>query len=322
MKRSLSLLLVVLAPSLARAAVVVPVGAEGCGALDLAEVERVLALELAHLLSDKTAVTLPKVKITCAGAEMRIRVDDPVTGKTLERTLPMPTESKGRERTMALAISQLFLTSWLELLSPAPKEVPAPVTQAPPELTSAAHDAARTVVTARRTEVDLGAAIGLRRRDFGAAFSTFAPSVRATFALPSALRFVFDAGLESGTAVRSTGSVAAVSTALLLGVGARHVVGVLALDATVFVGGRWTRLDGRIDDPAFEARGASGGSLEALVAVGPTLRLGPVRIGAEVLAGRTFSTLRANVVADREVSFGGFFAGAGLFLGAGIGGGP
>ncbi len=151
MKRTVSLLLVLLAPSLARAAVVVPVGAEGCGALDLAEVERVLALELAHLLSEKSSVTLPKVRITCAGAEMRIRVDDPVTGKTLERTLPMPTEPKGRERTMALAISQLFLTSWLELLSPAPKEVPAPVTQtAPPELTSAAHDAARTVVTPRR----------------------------------------------------------------------------------------------------------------------------------------------------------------------------
>lgn len=253
---------------------------------------------------------------------MRIRVDDPVTGKTLERTLPMPTESKGRERTMALAISQLFLTSWLELLSPAPKEVPVPVTQAPPELTSAAHDAARTVVTPRRTEVDLGAAIGLRRRDFGAAFSTFAPSVRATFALPSALRFVFDAGLQLARRCAAPAPSPRCRPRSSWESGARHVVGVLALDATLFVGGRWTRLDGRIDDPAFEARGASGGSLEALIAVGPTLRLGPVRLGAEVLAGRTFSTLRANVVGEREVSFGGFFAGAGLFLGAGIGGGP
>lgn len=309
-------LLLLVAPARA-ASVVVPVEAEGCGALDLAEIERVLALELSHLLEGADDVHLPKVHLTCSGADMRIRVDDPVTGKSLERTLPLPNEAKGRERTMALAISQLFLGSWLELLSPPPKDVPTPKTTAPPALSAAAHDAASGRVAP--PAVALAAVLGVRRRDLGAPFSTFAPSLRVAFG--EGLRFVVDVGLESGFAQRGALGVSVLSVAAGAGVGARRVLaGALAIEGSLLVGGRWARLDGRADDPAYETRGGAGGSLEVLLVGGPTLRLGPTRLGVELVAGRSFSTLRAHVDGAREVSFGGWFVGLGASIGLPLGG--
>lgn len=312
-----TLVLLRAAPVVAAPTVVVPVEAEGCGALDLAEIERVLALELSHLLHGAEQVQLPKVHLSCSGSDMRIRVDDPVTGKSLERTLPLPTEAKGRERTMALAISQLFLGSWLELLSPPPKDAPAPVTTAPPALTVAAHDAARGRVG--DPSVALAAVLGLRRRDLGAPFSTFAPSLRIAFG--EGLRLVVDAGLESGSAARGAFAVSVLSVSATAGLGVRRVLtGHLAVELAALVGGRWARLDGRTDDPAYETRGGAGGALEASIVGGPSLRLGPTRLGLELVIGRSFSTLRANVQGEREVSFGGWFVGLGASIGLPLGG--
>lgn len=109
----------------------VPVPAEPV--LRLTELE----LEVPVVPPSQARPQATKVRVSCTGEHLTLRVSDPMTGKHLERTLALTTaEVDVAGRTVALAVSELVLTSWMELTlkqsrSPPPAaEGPAPSEQA------------------------------------------------------------------------------------------------------------------------------------------------------------------------------------------------
>jgi hypothetical protein len=94
------------------------IAAPSCPDLDLAELGRLVVLELSEVSDAFEHESDPVVLLGCRpDGELRIEIRDPVTDKSVARTIAMP-DPEGRERALAIAISQLFLTSWLELLLP------------------------------------------------------------------------------------------------------------------------------------------------------------------------------------------------------------
>jgi hypothetical protein len=109
----------------------VPVPAERV--LHLTELE----LEVRVVPPSEARPQATKVRVSCTGEHLTLRVSDPMTGKHLERTLALTTaEVDVAGRTVALAVSELVLTSWMELTlkesrSPPPAaEFPTPSAQA------------------------------------------------------------------------------------------------------------------------------------------------------------------------------------------------
>ena len=116
-----------------------------CVQADVAEVRRIVGIELGALLEDrepaggaattKGASDTTRVTVACAGPLVELRVDDPLTGKGLTRPIDLSTSSAtARSRLLAIAIAELVAASWTELESnPHPRVVPA----GPPASTAA-----------------------------------------------------------------------------------------------------------------------------------------------------------------------------------------
>jgi hypothetical protein len=106
----------------------VTVEIDPCLSVARSEVLRLTELELdARVVSPSLAPPhATRVEVTCSGQHVKLRVTDPVTGKSLERTLALGThEVDVTGRAVALAIVELVLTSWMELTlaEPPPKSV-------------------------------------------------------------------------------------------------------------------------------------------------------------------------------------------------------
>jgi hypothetical protein len=85
-----------------------------------------LELDLQVVPPAQARADATRVRVSCVDSHLRLRVADPVTGKHLERTLALTTkEVDVAGRMVALAVSELVLTSWMELTSRKP---PPPVT--------------------------------------------------------------------------------------------------------------------------------------------------------------------------------------------------
>jgi hypothetical protein len=124
-----------------------------CVAVPAADVKKIVAVELGALLVDDAssgaggpdARDTTVVVVTCSGKTIALRVDDPVTGKSLERSIDLSSEvPKARPRLVALAIVELVSASWTELeANPKPK-VPAVTATASSAAKDAAKDSVRT----------------------------------------------------------------------------------------------------------------------------------------------------------------------------------
>lgn len=239
-----------------------------CLALDAARVERLTAMEIGALGARLAAAPdddTSDLSVTCtaspaAGAELR--VDDPVTGKSLLRIVDLDVaRPAARPRLLALALAELLFASWTELeiaLQPdPPPQVLLPGGR--PLATAAARNAASQALRLR-----LPAAVRAEAR----------PALQHTDA--STLRIL---GLFAGQGERGTG--------LLLGGGVRvagdypHHLGFSA-DALVLHGsagfssgdvstddfctGAALLLHGRLG--RFVLRGGAGGRLAAIRFVG------------------------------------------------------
>jgi hypothetical protein len=91
---------------------------EGCPNLKPAEVERIFSAELGSpaTLPGDPAVT--EVTIVCEGDRVLLRVKDPLSRKTVQRSFDTTTfDKKATPRLIALAASELVLASWAELYS-------------------------------------------------------------------------------------------------------------------------------------------------------------------------------------------------------------
>jgi hypothetical protein len=120
----LGLLVVAGAPFKAHA---LEVGLEARGCSDLSQ-ERVRHLAALDLTTRVVAPEAPHppgalVLVSCSGEEVSIRVTDAMTGKVVMRAFTLKeAEPDVRERAVALAVAELVLASWLELMLPQPTQ--------------------------------------------------------------------------------------------------------------------------------------------------------------------------------------------------------
>lgn len=103
---------------------------EGCDESLSPQVERIARIELhaaPALNRDRDAVT--RIGVACADNDVQLAVDDPITGKRVERTVSLAAIApEGHGRLLALAIAELVRSSWLEVeITPAPVLAPASV---------------------------------------------------------------------------------------------------------------------------------------------------------------------------------------------------
>ncbi|HVT09186.1 MAG TPA: hypothetical protein VHO67_17115 [Polyangia bacterium] len=129
----------------------VAIAVAGCDASLAREVRRIAAVELRATLleaaADATGGLVTRVIATCGSGDARLDVDDPITGKSLQRTIALTDAPPGeRGRLLALAIAELVAASWSELeTNPRPK---VRATAAP----YPAREAARAAVVSRAIE--------------------------------------------------------------------------------------------------------------------------------------------------------------------------
>ena len=216
----------------------------------------------------------------------------------------------GSDRTIALLVSQLFLTAWAEEFLEHPAPAARRRTPRPRRRTTPAAPAGP------RWEVQVDA--GVRLRDWASpALGERVGVVLSRRAGPA--RLLSTAGFERGAANRASG--AAVWTMGQLGAGAGwlsarrgHVAFAAALTGAVVL----TEIHGDAASAATAGSSVRGLLGEAAVAAGPRLVWDRLRVGADLQLGVTLPGATARVSGDRDVALSGAWAGVGLTLGWGI----
>lgn len=91
------------------------------------DVRRLVAIELGSLVADAPGSDQTRVAVGCKETLVELRVDDPITRKSLVRDVDLAeTVPRARARLLALAIAELVSASWIELEAiPSPKVPPA-----------------------------------------------------------------------------------------------------------------------------------------------------------------------------------------------------
>ena len=295
----------------------IEVVAEGCGDLDTNEVALVLELELEEQAGSWEELTPPPVRLACESDAIGIAVSDPITSKRLERAIPRP-RAEGLERSIALAISQLFLTSWLELLLPAERRGPMPALPAAPaeRAERAARDAVPTTPPPVERELagHLGVHGGARVRDLGEPYASPFVAARAGIELDPWSLFVH-AGFERGSSSRSRGTVTTSIGDFGVGAGFRaSLTERLSLETRVVVSALYVRLTGESTSPMVRAGRSDSAAAQVALELGPSLSLPPLRGGLSIVAGVTLFAPEGVVSQEAPVRPGGIYLGGQIDL--------
>lgn len=127
-----------------------------CLGVDRAKVERLFGIELDVRIQapGPAAPGAAQVRAACVNGRVELRVDDPLTGKSLERPLDLAgAPERARARLLALALAELLFASWTELevnLGPPPAALaPAPAPAALASLAAVGQRGARRLVRER-----------------------------------------------------------------------------------------------------------------------------------------------------------------------------
>jgi hypothetical protein len=304
-----ALALLVLAPA-AVAAPAVRVQAQGCAGIDATEVERLLEIELGPLAAPRATVRPIEVTLACRESELRMTARDPILDRQLVRDVTIGPPEPGRDRTIALLVSQVFLTAWAEEFL----EHPTPPPPAPPAGPTPREPASSPAAPAWEVE----ATGGVRLRDQAAlARGEWVAASVARAAGP--VRLLATAGFERGAAGRASGTVAWTMGELGVGLGWRSARrGRLAFAAALTGTAALTEVHG--DAASAETAGSSlrGVLGQVALAAGPRLVWTRLRVGADVQLGVTFPGATARVTGDRDLALGGAWAGAGVTIGWGL----
>lgn len=294
------------------------VSSEGCTALHDGEVERILAIELAPVSASWSSHEPLRVELTCEGMHVRTVAIDPVTDKRLSREIDLQAAGAARDRTVALLVSQLFLSSWSELLIEARREAPlVPHPAPPPAVTHAAESMARDATGAGDTRIAVGAVIGPRVRAFDAPRIGGHVGVRPSLSLGPHARVLLELGYERGSASRALGSVSTSIASALAGASWRtQLVSSLAVEMGALAGVAYVDASGDAISPATGA-GARSAVGEGAFFAGPVLSSGIVHIGLEASLGLTFPRAVARVERGDDVVVSGLWAGLGLAVAIG-----
>jgi hypothetical protein len=106
------------APEAAAESPPVNVTLAACPNLKPAEVERIFAAELGSATLPVADPTVTEVTISCEGTRVIVRVKDPLSRKTVQRSFDTTNyDERARPRFVAIAASELVLASWAELYS-------------------------------------------------------------------------------------------------------------------------------------------------------------------------------------------------------------
>jgi len=276
----------------AEAAPSAPLSARGCTGLDHAELERLLALELASLGVDNSRPM--QVAIECTADALRLRVSDPGESGHLERVLPSSAvRLPGDERVLALSITQLVLTA-TQTLPPHTTESPGP--SAPPTQHGwlAAGGGARLHEFAEPLPLWQGAALGGYERG----------------------RWGLLASLEGawGTREHALGTVKVMHLSATLGPALRiAAVRRFELWTTARAGVVHVRSRGE-PAPGFGAAKVAGVGALAEGGLLPTLRFAPVRFALSGVVGGELGSPAARVEGERSVRTTGLYAAMTLFV--------
>jgi hypothetical protein len=291
------------------------IAAPSCADLDLAELERLVELELSDVSDAFEHESDPVVLLGCRpSGELRIEIRDPVTDKSVARTIVMP-ELEGRERALAIAIAQLFLTSWLELLLP---EDEGDERDAPGVI--AAERRAREAVapsTAPPTPIerhpfelglDLGARLHLGEDSLGAGLL----AVHGWLDLGAGVLLGLRAAGELTRASRERGDVEIWAFALGGGAGYRTPeAGPFSLSSHVVLSALFVSMHGRASGDAIPGV-KSGVAFEIAGELVPSLRFGRVRIGLPISIGAVLLAPEGEVAREAPVDLDGLHLSASL----------
>jgi hypothetical protein len=148
-KRACALACVILWASPARADhPLVQLDIDTCVDASRDEIRRVVSVELGALFSDAAGADRTHASVGCDGTVAVLRVDDPITGKSLSRTVDVGGAiPRARARLVALAVVELISASWTELdTNPQP--------QVPPSGPAPSAEARRAALASVRVQTD------------------------------------------------------------------------------------------------------------------------------------------------------------------------
>lgn len=291
------------------------VSSDNCAELRIPEIERVLSVELEAMAKSWSGSEPLGVEISCEGATVRIVASDPLTEKRLSRDVRVASMKGDRDRTVALLISQLFLSSWSELLlreREVAKELPPLSRPVPRAQANAARGMAREALGGRAWRPAIAIGAGPRLRAL-----TDAPVLAVVaFARPMVVvgpqRFFLELAIERGSKEASLGSVRHLLASAALGASWRFPArGALALDVGAMAGASYVDVAGNANTGAV-GTSASGVVGEASIFAGPSLSLGVARVGLELAGGTTFPRIVGRVSRGDDVTVSGLWAGARL----------
>ncbi|HXI57220.1 MAG TPA: hypothetical protein VNO55_14225 [Polyangia bacterium] len=199
----------------------VSIAVVGCDDALAGEAQRIAAIELrAALVEGPPDVATTQITATCEATSANLRVLDPTTGKSVERSVALSQAAPAaRARLLALAIAELVAASWSELENnPQPRAPPA-AALAP----VAAREAAREVIAP--LPIELGAVADahlLASRDL-----IFGGGARSEIWVSPRFFLRFDALAHYAELARAAGSIALTMTSLSGALGASFAAGPL-----------------------------------------------------------------------------------------------
>jgi hypothetical protein len=288
-----------------------------CVGASLDEVKRILAIDLGALLSDPLGSSdTTHAIISCSGPLVSLRVDDPITGKSLIREIDLSsTPPRVRARLVALAVSELISASWTELEINAHPAVPPVGAVASPS----ARQSALSVI-----ETHMPPLLGSLRVEALASGEFFFTQVGALWG--GGLRVGQDRAHRFGWAIDALAHHGATTTSL-----GEVVADTITLGPSFFFQHRWTRvalrvgggvrggaarLEGRPSGPSVHGAVAWSGWLGPMVDA--SLTLAPARrlaLELSVEAGYVAVPFGGKVDGAREVSIDGPWIGVQLGIG-------
>lgn len=304
----------------------VEVDVSGCTGLAAPEVARLLDIELSTVTAEIRSGPPLRVELSCSGSRMTITVLDPLTRKRLSRDIPAPAAEPGRERVVALAVSQLFAASWLELLTAEPPPPPPPDAPEPepePEAVSAAREAAKATVeaepepTAAQRELELLVGIGPRGRGLeqpGRWASSHTELRLRGWTTPS-LGWLVTVGWDFSQGTRSGGRVRGQAATLGGGFCWGYRPGRVGVGGHVSLAAAFAQVRGLASGDEFVGARRRGPTGEAVLGVGPRIRYGRLRFDIDAEVGGMLRSPVGLVDGGPAVSMGGVFAGLSLRLG-------
>jgi hypothetical protein len=277
----------------------------GCDPVLAGEAQRIATVELrATLVNAPPDPSVTRVTAVCQGASAALEVRDPMTGKSLQRTVALTeTAPNARARLLALAVAELVAASWSELENnPQPRAPPAE-----PLAPYAAREAARAAVAGR--SVELAAVVDLHFLASGDGLA--GGGARAAFWL-SPIAFVrVDVLANYAELGRTTGSVAVVMPSASVAIGVAGWLGArLRPAASAGIRSGYVWMNGVASSTAAmgsRQQGAwIGPELSVQLTAWPRARVHPV-LG--VAAGAHLVGVRGTVGDDRDVEAIGFWGG-------------